>query len=211
LEAPFVTEKRGVYLAGLVGTAVFVDVETTGLDEDVDEIIELALVEFEFDWATGEIVRLKGTYQGLRQPRFAISQASTEIHGLTAAAVQGHALADNPIRAMMSRSDFVVAHNAQFDRRFVLRLYPWAEALVWCCSMRQINWRRRGHLCRHLRCLAQDGGLAHPRHRALDDCLTALALLRLTDDERYPLADILSRLSYEPRTYWKNTVNKEII
>jgi DNA polymerase-3 subunit epsilon len=194
-----------------MGTAVFVDVETTGLDEDVDEIIELALVEFEFDWDTGEIARLKDTYQGLRQPRVAISQASAEIHGLTADAVQGHALTESPIRAMMSRSDFVVAHNAQFDRRFVMRLYPWAESLVWCCSMRQINWRRRGHLCCHLRCLAQDGGLAHPRHRALDDCLTALALLRLPDDERYPLADILSRVSREPRTYWKNTVNREII
>jgi DNA polymerase-3 subunit epsilon len=35
---------------------LFVDVETTGLDTETDEIIEVALLPFDYDPATGEIV-----------------------------------------------------------------------------------------------------------------------------------------------------------
>jgi DNA polymerase-3 subunit epsilon len=52
--------------------AVFVDTETTGLDHDSDEVIELALLPFEYERETGRIVRVDeaGALSALRQPSF---------------------------------------------------------------------------------------------------------------------------------------------
>lgn len=38
---------------------VFLDTETTGLDQDTDEVIELALLPFEYERDTGAIVRVE--------------------------------------------------------------------------------------------------------------------------------------------------------
>src|SRR5688572_8764472 len=50
--------------------AVFVDVETTGLDQDSDEVIELALVPFEYERDSGRIVGVEESkmLSALRQP-----------------------------------------------------------------------------------------------------------------------------------------------
>lgn len=49
------------------------DTETTGMDLAADQVIELALVAFEYDEGTGAIGRVLGTYSGLEDPggRFA--------------------------------------------------------------------------------------------------------------------------------------------
>jgi DNA polymerase III subunit epsilon len=44
--------------SGETRKGVFVDTETTGLDQDTDEVIELALLPFEYERDTGAIVRV---------------------------------------------------------------------------------------------------------------------------------------------------------
>lgn len=55
----------------------FVDTETTGLDPDVDEVIELALLPFEYERDTGAIVRVATdvALSAFRQPSFPIPPA----------------------------------------------------------------------------------------------------------------------------------------
>jgi len=185
--------------AGRYGRAAFVDVETTGLDPASDEIVELAIVLFAFDRETGTITGILDEYTGLREPSRPIPRQATAVHGITQRMVRGRRLDDARVRALLEQAEFLVAHNARFDRAFVTRLYPETAAKVWLCSMRGVDWRRHGHASRALQNLLAAHGIRVERaHRAGADCRAALALLscRGRDGDTY-LQELLRGL--EPR------------
>ena len=62
--------------------ALFVDVETTGLDPQKDEIIELAMVPFTYG-PDGQIYEVRDSFQSFRQPTSPISSEITKITGIT--------------------------------------------------------------------------------------------------------------------------------
>lgn len=69
---------------GLINKDIFVclDCETTGLENDKDRIIEIALVRFTFE----EVLE---TYETLIDPQMPIPEASTAIHHITDSMVKG--------------------------------------------------------------------------------------------------------------------------
>ncbi len=71
--------------SGETRRGVFLDTETTSLDLDTDEVIELALLPFEYERDTGAIVRvdLDAALSAFRQPAFPIPPESSKIHALT--------------------------------------------------------------------------------------------------------------------------------
>ena len=71
--------------------ALFVDVETTGLDHQTDEIIELAIVPFTYG-PDGQIYEVKGALQRFHQPKKPISAEITRLTGITDEMVAGHAI-----------------------------------------------------------------------------------------------------------------------
>ena len=73
---------------------LFVDVETTGLDPDRHEIIELAMVPFTYS-KDGRIFSTGSPFQQLQEPKEPISAEITAITGITQEMVRGHQL-DSP-------------------------------------------------------------------------------------------------------------------
>src|SRR5689334_3284939 len=161
-----------------LGAAVVLDVETTGLCTYNDEILELAMMLFRYDRITGHVVEIVRTYSGLREPSCRISRAATQIHGIRRQAVRGRRLDYRKIRLISAQADFIVAHNARFDREFVERLMPSFRRQTWLCSLYGINWHAKGFADRSLEGLAKahEIKLSHA-HRAHSDIGTLLALL----------------------------------
>lgn len=155
-----------------------VDVETTGLSPAQDEIIELCIVLFSFDYANGQLVRVEEEYVGLREPSCGIHPAAARVNGITLADVYGRDLDYERVAELIKRADFLIAHNASFDRNFMVRLFPSVMDKQWYCSMAGVDWRGKGYPNRRLQDLLYHHSIVPARtHRASDDVYATLELL----------------------------------
>jgi DNA polymerase-3 subunit epsilon len=169
-----------------------VDSETTGLDPNTDELIELGLVQFCFDKKSFCVVGIAESYTGLRQPTRPISPEATRIHGLSDRDVRGTHLDKERVRSLILGSDFLISHNAAFDKPFVQRLFPEVGNKTWLCSLKGIDWRALGHHSAALQALATDYALdGGSSHRALDDALLLLRVLQNPGAGGVPLLRVL--------------------
>jgi DNA polymerase-3 subunit epsilon len=176
--------------------AAVLDVETTGWQAAVDEIIEVGAILFAFDPSCGEILQLVDCYSGLREPRVGIHPAAQEVHGLSLAMLRGQRLDEERLGSLFSRAEFLIAHNASFDRGFLTRLFPETGEKPWLCSMRGIDWLTAGCPGRSLELLRSHFGLeSGGHHRAAVDAATTLALLSKRDCSSRPFfGHLLARL-----------------
>jgi len=182
-------------------TALFVDVETTGLDPLTDEIIELAMVPFVYA-LDGTILSVSKPFEGLREPSKPISPEITALTGITPAMVAGQAIDPDEVAKFVAPVSLVIAHNAAFDRGFVERLYPVFATKAWACSMGEVDWAAEGFEGTKLAYLAMANGFFYDRHRAAHDCLAAIEILaRMLPNSKVPA---LSKLLDKARsTTWR--------
>lgn len=157
-----------------------VDVETTGMSPKYgDEVVEIGIILFRFNAVCHDEVEIVETYQSLREPTDPIPYSVTRIHGITNDMVLGKTLDYAKIESMFSRAEFVVAHNANFDRSFLETLVPMSIDKPWKCSCFGIPWKRHGLENRQLGTLRDYFGITHDEaHRALADCEVVLEALK---------------------------------
>ena len=171
---------------------LFVDVETTGLINKLDEIIELGVVPFEYS-DSAEICRLCSPNSWLREPSRTIPTTITALPGITDEMVKNQTVDIIKLDELVEGTDLIVAHNARFDRPFLEELSPAFARKPWACSMSQIDWAARGFEGRKLSHLALEHGFFYNGHRATDDCLAGLKLLNSADSQtgRRPFEELL--------------------
>ena len=156
--------------------AVLVDVQTTGLDHNLHEVIEIGMVAFVHD-AQGQIGSVVGVLGMLQEPKGQISGEITRLTGITTGMVAGQAIDLGAVRALLDRADLVIAHNAKFDRAFCERLDDKFRHKPWACSVAEAPWRDLGFDGAKLGYLVNGCGLFHDGHRAVDDCHALLEVL----------------------------------
>jgi DNA polymerase-3 subunit epsilon len=155
---------------------VILDIETTGLDPSVDEIIELGMLKFTFS-SDGRVFRVVDEFSELREPGVAIPAEVTALTGITAEMVAGKTINPAAVSAFLTDVVLVVAHEARFDRPFCEALVPEFAGRYWACSNMQVDWQARGHRGTKLTYLLNDFGYFYEGHRALDDCHAVLEVL----------------------------------
>lgn len=165
-----------------------VDVETTGLDIELDAMIQFAMRRFRFD-ADGVITRIGACHSFLEDPGRPIPPEITRLTGIADADVSGQSFPDGKIEWALNHVDIVVAHNASFDRKWIEKRFAGAARLPWGCSMEDVPWQRRGFDGRKLGFLGVQCGFFYDAHRADVDVDAVVALLghRFPDDGRTAL------------------------
>lgn len=162
--------------AGL-STGIVLDTETTGLGPR-DEPIELGMVSFAYDPVTLDVDHVIAAFCALRQPSRPIPPEVTRLTGISNGDVRGRAIDPAAVSAFVAGATIVIAHNAAFDRPVCERTWPVFADLPWACSLRQIDWRGEGFEAAKLGGLLAERRLFHDGHRALDDVVALLYLLR---------------------------------
>jgi DNA polymerase III subunit epsilon len=189
---------------GAPGVAVVVDTETTGTDVRGDEIIELALVRFEYCMATGAVCRVTAVYSELEDPGRPIPPESTAIHGITDEMVHGKRIDDARVAQLLDGVAVVIAHNAAFDRPFLERRLPAFAQKAWACSHAQVPWAEEGFAGSKLEYLGVASGFFFEAHRSEIDCRALLEVLRrpLPKCGRTALSVMLERARQPGVTVW---------
>jgi len=157
--------------------AVFLDVETTGLDPNEAEIIELGMIAFEYS-EQGKIFNIIDEFNGYEEPKKGeIPQEITDLTGITNEMVQGKRIDDEEVNAFISDAVIIIAHNATFDRQFVEGRFHVFKDISWGCSINDVSWKENGLKARNLEYLAYIYGYYYDAHRASYDCRASVHLL----------------------------------
>lgn len=173
---------------------VLLDFETTGLDTARDEVIELGMVKFSYS-DRGEVTAVVDTFSSFNQPSKSIPAEITALTGITDEMVAGQCIDADAVSAFVSDTDIVIAHNANFDRKFAERGWPVFTEKCWACSVQEIEWRKHGFDGSRLGYLLAGAGYFHETHRAVEDCQALLEILarKLPTTNQTALAELLER------------------
>lgn len=179
---------------------LLLDVETTGLGPNSDEIIELALKLFSYRTDTGEILDIKDKDSFLREPVSNTAKnnydSAYRVHGIPYEAVSGKSFNDIKIKKYFYLADAAFAHNASFDRSFLYRMYPEdVNEIKWYCTMRSIPWKNYGFTNSKLLTLLQSHNITdYQTHRAMDDITYLMELLKKTNPHGdFYMRDVLEK------------------
>jgi DNA polymerase III epsilon subunit family exonuclease len=108
---------------GVYANFVAFDLETTGLDENKHQIIEVAGVKFTLEQQGKDLKpKIIDTFSSLVKPTMMIPEEASRVNGITNEMVE-----DAPDSAKVLKdftrfcglNTFLVAHNAEFDRKFL--------------------------------------------------------------------------------------------
>ena len=173
-------EPPGVYSppdGSKLSTAIAVDVETTGRDNQRDSILQLSVVPFKYSPATGRIYGVGAPLTYLEDPGVEIPVEITQLTGITAEAVRGLHIDEAAVVAQAHAAELVIAHNAQFDRGFLERRLPVFQSKPWACTLSEVPWPIGTGSAKLEFLMYKHCGLFFGAHTAESDCLAVIHLL----------------------------------
>ncbi len=176
--------KQAGYENYSIHRGVYLDTETTGVSHD-DEVIQICLLPFlyakEPDTDHSVIIGVYEPYIGFQEPTEPLTQEIVDLTGITMDMLAGQSLDIEAIETILEKTDFVIAHNAAFDRPFTHGISSKFSEKKWACSMSNVPWRELGFESLKLTHLASDLGFFFEPHQADKDCLAGLAILAQVD------------------------------
>jgi DNA polymerase-3 subunit epsilon len=165
---------QGVRPGMLAGCALYV--ETTGVHVADDAVIELALQRFWAD-AEGRIVMTGRSHHWFEDPGRTITPEVTRATGIADPDVVGRSIMDPVAASLIADADFVVSHEASFDRPFVEKRLPLAAGRPWVCTSSEVDWKDNGFKGESLSHLLMEMGLFYHAHRGSTEVTALLHLL----------------------------------
>lgn len=184
-----------------------IDCETSGLDSETCEITEIGLVLWDTVEAKPLLMKSFFVDTGVQ-----LSKEIVELTGITEGMLRtyGESLGSVCIETekMMKMCEYIVAHNAPFDRRFVTKMFeqsgmempgrPWIDSSADVPYPASITTRKLTHL-------AAEHGFINPfPHRAVTDVLTMFQIMK-----KYPVDIIIAYASSPTVTLLAKTTYEE--
>jgi len=163
------------------GIAACIDIETTGIDAKTHEIIEIAVGLFPYHHSSGAILGIQELYSSTAEPAIPIPPAVSRLTSITSGLCTGKVIAWDVVRRMISQADLLIAHNAEFERRFLSRIPGLIDGKPLLCTQTVPAWHARGaKASRRLDLLSAQHQIPHISHRAYGDVIATVLLVSVT-------------------------------
>lgn len=179
---------------------LIVDTETSGLDAETDQCLEVGAILFSVS-ARQVLAQMSCLLPVESNPAERINRIPAEVTRLPQPWTTGVAY----FQELMTSADLLVAHNASFDRQWFGRGVLPDASRPWLCTLEDIRWPAERNL--RARPSVIDLALAYgvpvwAAHRALTDCLYLAEVFRRCDD-----LELMIQRGLEPRRLMRAQVS----
>lgn len=183
---------------------MIIDFEATGKEASKDLPIEIGLIRVEYDPVTFAIGRVLERYSGFEDCGFELDPEVERVTNLQRQMLIGHKFDDEHINNAIKSCDFVVAHNASYDRVMGERRFNFFAEKAWGCSYVEGPWEAMGINSKGQEFLAYKvAGIHYGAHRALNDCEALLEILNSkAHDGRNCFAHVFENAAKPSYTVW---------
>lgn len=168
---PIRSDKRP--LIGQTITALSVCAVYTGKGLE-DELVQLALVLFQYSAGDDKPFKILGNYVGNRNPSQPIADEIYNRFCIRSADLKDNPLDKQKVAELFERADYVISHNnADIERQQICMFYPEARQSKWYSTQKDIPWRALGFESKSLSELSRAQGKMKPRtssERAMAIC-----------------------------------------
>lgn len=187
---------------------VITDTETTGLDPEKDKAVELALYTIYLDRAL-DVIGAGACYHGFEDPGQPLSETVKKVTGLTDAHLAGKSFDTRRVNDVLDGANYIVAHNAAFDRGFIDRRFPSVanSNIPWLCSIEDLDWKAMGCPSNALQVIAWWLGHNFVPHRAMSDCQALGSILALKSTPELSFAGLLLKSAGAGRATYRVMAN----
>ncbi len=186
----------------LSGMLLIVDTETTGLNPQEDQCLEIGSILFNVP-SRSVLAQQSFLLPVENNSAEKINHIPAEVTRLEQPWNQGL----HYLKALIDTADVLVAHNASFDRKWFGKDPLPVVSKPWLCTMEDIRWPEQRQL--RARPSVRDLALAYEipvwnAHRALTDCIYLAEVFRRCDD----LETLISQ-GLEPRKLMRANISYE--
>lgn len=165
---------------------LIVDVETTGTNPQFDRPLELGAILYSVPEQT-TLAQVSTLIPCFANPVESINHIFPRA---TQKVCDCYGAALDLFRVYLEQADYLVAHNADFDRQWLGKDPIPASAKPWLCTAKDFVWPKVKRKKIALGHLVVSYGLSVPqRHRALADCQVIAAVF----DKVHPLEDLVQQ------------------
>lgn len=160
-------------LIGQTITALSVCAVYTGKGLE-DELIQLALVLFEYTAGEEKPFKILGNYVGNRRPHHPVADEIYNRFCIRPSDLRNDPLEKQKVAKLFEKADYVISHNnADIERQQICLFYPEAGQSKWYSTQKDIPWRALGFESKSLSELSRAQGKNVPRtssERAMAIC-----------------------------------------
>tara|TARA_B100000131_G_scaffold279075_1_gene284015 strand:- start:71 stop:919 length:849 start_codon:yes stop_codon:yes gene_type:complete len=166
---------------------IFLDVETTGLDFSRDQVIQLCIRPVLFNSENYSVSAIAKSLVFHQDPGHPLSEEIKKLTNIEDSQLSNQKIDWGWVYETIQRADFVVCHNAKFDRGMVEGEFKRAGLVssdldtIWACSMDQIFWKDFCRPSRSLEVLCAWSGFFYDSHQADNDVDALVHLLRVNN------------------------------
>jgi DNA polymerase-3 subunit epsilon len=163
---------------------LIVDVETTGTNPQCDRVLELGAILYSVPEQT-TVAQVSTLIPSLDNP---VESINGIVPSATQRVGQTYAAALGLFEVYLAQADYLVAHNADFDRQWLGKAPLPNSPKPWLCTAKDFVWPKVRRKKVSLSSLALSYGISGIiRHRALADCQIIAAVF----DRVHPLEDFV--------------------